>query len=204
MLGKTHLAVGIATTMVIMRPTFLPELVVGLGAASVGAVISDIDVGTTEAHKDADVITAMAVASIVAVGLLEKFFNLGITNRIMADSNMFRIVAGILVFIGVCAVGKQMPHRSMMHSILALVLLSVCIYAVFPMAAPYFAIAFASHLVTDLFNFKKVMLLYPIKGGICLKLFHAKGIGNTVLFLAGSAIAAIEVLILLMRIIANR
>ena len=62
MLGKTHMAVGVAAAMAVVHPKSLPELVIGLSAAAVGAVISDIDVGTAEAHKDADVIMAMAAA----------------------------------------------------------------------------------------------------------------------------------------------
>lgn len=201
MLGKTHLAVGIAASMAVLHPETPMELIAGLGASAVGAVISDIDVGTTDAHRDSDIITAIAVVSVIAVIALEKVFHLGIIDRIMRDSNMFRIVLGVLVFIGVCAVGKQTPHRSMMHSIAALVVLTGCIYTVFPMLASYFAVAFASHLITDLFNFKRVQLLYPIPGGICFKLFHAKGMANSVLLTVGGLVAVVEIGLQLIKMI---
>ncbi len=190
MLGKTHMAVGIAAAMAIVDPKSLPELVVGLSAAGVGAVISDIDVGTAEAHRDANVIIILAMAAVAVAAGIEKVFHIGIVQRIMTNSNAARIVMGCVVFLVICAVGKQMPHRSMMHSFLVLGILTVCVYVAIPMAVPYFTIAFASHLFTDIFNFKKVRLLYPLPGGICLKLFHADGAANALLFTLGCVAAA--------------
>ena len=46
MLGKTHMAVGVASSLLLLPPSNIQELVLGTGAAAVGAVISDIDVGT--------------------------------------------------------------------------------------------------------------------------------------------------------------
>lgn len=201
MLGKTHMAVGIAAAMAALHPSTLPELVVGLGAAAVGAVISDIDVGTAEAHRDADIVTLMAVASVVGIAILEQIFHLGIINRIKQDAGMTRILLGVFVFIGVCAVGRKTPHRSMMHSLLVMAVLSGCVYMAFPMAMPYFAVAFASHLFTDLFNFKQVQLLYPIRQGICFKMFHAKGIANSVLLTVGGLLVVVEVGLSLLRIL---
>lgn len=201
MLGKTHLVVGIAVSMVILRPDTLPELIVGLGASSVGTVISDIDVGTANAHKDADKICAIAVAALVAVAVIEEIFHLGIYERLMERNNLLKILVGAFGFIGVCAFGKEQPHRSFMHSFLALILLSILVRTMFPMAMPYFALAFLSHLATDIFNFKKVKLWYPLKDGICLKMFHAKGVANRTMFLVAGAIAVVEVTWLLVQIL---
>lgn len=203
MLGKTHLAVGIAVSMTILRPDTLPELITGLGAASVGALISDIDVGTTDAHRDADIVTVMAVFAAAFVVILDQVFHVGIWQMLMQKSSFARIIPGLLAFIGVCAFGKEQPHRSFMHSFLALFLLSALVGVIFPTAMPYFALAFLSHLATDIFNYKRVRLLYPMKkGGFCLKLFRAKGFANRVLFLAGSAVSLGAVALLLIRILA--
>ena len=125
--------------MAILRPNTLPELIVGLGASSVGAVISDIDVGMASAHKDADKICAIAL---VAVAVIEEVFHLGIYQRLMEHNNLLKILVGAAGFIGVCAFGKEQPHRSFMHSFLALVLLSILVRAMFPMAMPYFALGY--------------------------------------------------------------
>jgi inner membrane protein len=200
MLGKTHLAVGIAASMLAVHPSTLPELVIGVGAAAVGAVISDIDVGTTESHRDADIISTIAVVAVVAVLVLDKVFNIGVYEILKERSNMARVILGALAFIGVCAFGKEQPHRSFMHSFLALIILSALVGVILPTAMPYFAVAFISHLATDLFNFKKVRLLYPLKGGISFHMFHAKGIANSVIFLAGSVVSVAAVVMNFARI----
>lgn len=193
MLGKTHLAVGVAASLAVVHPATLPELLIGVGAAAVGAVISDIDVGTTDSHRDADIITAMAVASIVLVVGLDKLFDIGVYQTITKNGGLTKVLFAALAFIGVCAFGKEQPHRSFMHSFMALVILTVIVGVLLPTAAPYFGVAFLSHLVTDLFNYKKVRLLYPMPGGVCFKLFHATGIANHVLFIAGCIAAGVEV-----------
>lgn len=195
MLGKTHLAVGIAASLAVVHPATIPELVIGLGVAAVGAVISDIDVGTTESHRDANIISAMAFVAVVAVVAADKLFNLGVYEILQERSNLARLIVGALAFIGVCAFGKEQPHRSFMHSFLAMVILSALVGVILPPAMPYFAVAFLSHLITDLFNFKKVRLLYPLKGGVAFHMFHAKGIANSFILLAGS-VASVAVIAL--------
>ena len=54
MLGKTHMAVGIAATLAILPPQNMRQLILEAGAGAVGALISDIDVGTSGSHQDSD------------------------------------------------------------------------------------------------------------------------------------------------------
>ena len=195
MLGKTHMAVGIAATLAITQPSGISELVLAVGAGSLGALISDIDVGTSNSHRDADKITALSVVVVLAVFALDYFCNTQIIERIIGSSGYLRIIAGLLLFIGICAFGKEQPHRSFMHSFLGAVMLTGCVDVIYPDAAPYFAVGFLSHLATDIFNKKKVRLLYPLKGGVSLGLFHAYGLANDIFFAVGSIIAVIEVII---------
>lgn len=195
MLGKTHMAVGIAATLAITQPSGVSELVLAVGAGSLGALISDIDVGTSNSHRDADKITALSVVVVLAVFALDYFCNTQIIERIIGSSGYLRIIAGLLLFIGICAFGKEQPHRSFMHSFLALILLSFALGLIWENAVIYFAIGFLSHLATDIFNKKKVRLLYPMKGGVSLGLFHAYGLANDIFFAVGSIIAVIEVII---------
>ncbi|CDE52853.1 predicted membrane-bound metal-dependent hydrolase (DUF457) [Roseburia sp. CAG:303] len=195
MLGKTHMAVGIAATLAITQPSGISELVLAVGAGSLGALISDIDVGTSNSHRDADKITALSVVVVLAVFALDYFCNTQIIERIIGSSGYLRIIAGLLLFIGICAFGKEQPHRSFMHSFLALILLSFALGLIWEKAVIYFAVGFLSHLATDIFNKKKVRLLYPLKGGVSLGLFHAYGLANDIFFAVGSIIAVIEVII---------
>ena len=52
MLGKTHMAVGVAAGLLVLQPKNLQELILGTGVSAIGSVISDIDVGTSESHKE--------------------------------------------------------------------------------------------------------------------------------------------------------
>ena len=189
------MAVGIAATLAITQPSGVSELVLAVGAGSLGALIRDIDVGTSNSHRDADKITALSVVVVLAVFAMDYFCNTQIIERIIGSSGYLRIIAGLLLFIGICAFGKEQPHRSFMHSFLALILLSFALGLIWEKAVIYFAIGFLSHLATDIFNKKKVRLLYPMKGGVSLGLFHAYGLANDIFFAIGSIVAIIEVII---------
>lgn len=189
------MAVGIAATLAITQPSGVSELVLAVGAGSLGALISDIDVGTSNSHRDADKITALSVVVVLAVFAMDYFCNTQIIERIIGSSGYLRIIAGLLLFIGICAFGKEQPNRSFMHSFLALILLSFALGLIWEKAVIYFAVGFLSHLATDIFNKKKVRLLYPMKGGVSLGLFHAYGLANDIFFAIGSIVAIIEVII---------
>lgn len=46
-MGKIHMAVGIAAILAVMQPECLLEFVLAAGGGTLGAVISDIDVGSS-------------------------------------------------------------------------------------------------------------------------------------------------------------
>lgn len=200
MLGKTHFAVGVASSLMFTQPKTLQDVILAVGIGGMGALISDIDVDTSGSHKYANKIIAVAVLIIIAVFAAEQIWNVGLIKQIVSDSNYARIAIGAILFIAICAFGKQQPHRSFMHSILALVLLTASIGMIWQDLIPYFAIGFASHLIIDMFNFKKVRLLYPFKGGVALKLFHAKGLANNLFFVIGSVLAVIQLVLFVLKI----
>lgn len=121
----------------------------GAGAAAIGGLISDIDVGTSQAHRDADKIITATVAVAVLTILAEYKLNLGIYRRLTSDSSVLRLLTGTAAFLLICAYGKQQPHRSFMHSFAALALLTACVDIIYPDASAYFAVGFLSHLVLD-------------------------------------------------------
>lgn len=51
MTGKTHLSVGTAATVCVTQPQTLSSLLLCLGTAAIGSVISDIDVTTSESRE---------------------------------------------------------------------------------------------------------------------------------------------------------
>ena len=168
MLGRTHFFIGTAAALAVLQPQTVPVLVTGAGAAAIGSLISDIDVGTSQAHRDADKIITATVAVAALTILAEYKLNLGIYRRLTSDSNILRLLAGTAAFLLLCAYGKQQPHRSFMHSFAALALLTACVDIIYPDASAYFAVGFLSHLVLDVLNRKPEKLLWPWKKGFCL------------------------------------
>lgn len=146
---KNTFFIGTAAALAVLQPQTVPALVAGAGAAAIGGLISDIDVGTSQAHRDADKIITATVAVAVLTILAEYKLNLGIYRRLTSDSSVLRLLAGTAAFLLICAYGKQQPHRSFMHSFAALALLTACVDIIYPDVSAYFAVGFLSHLVLD-------------------------------------------------------
>ena len=200
MLEKTHMAVGVATTLAITRPATITEFVLATGFGALGALISDIDVGTSKSHHAADNMVLLAMFAVAAILIMDTVLHAGIVKRIIQDSGYIRICIGVILFVATCAFGKEQPHRSFMHSILALVLLSIAIGLIWQKCVMYFYIGFLSHIAIDSLNMRKVRLLYPAKGGVCFKLFHAHGLANDVLFVIGMAVSTLEIMMFIIRV----
>ena len=131
----------------------MPTLVAGAGAAAIGGMISDIDSGTSQAHREADKIMTAAIAVTAIVILADYKFHVGIYERLMRNSSIARLLTGAMAFIIICTYGSGQPHRSFMHSFLSMFMLTACMDVIYPDAAPYFAIAYASHLALDMLNY---------------------------------------------------
>lgn len=82
-----------------------------------------------------------------------------------------------------------------MHSIIAVGALGSIVYMILPVLLVPFAVAMMSHIIVDMFNFKKVYVLYPVKKGIALNLCKSDGAINKLLFVSGIAVSIILVLI---------
>jgi len=157
MLGRTHFFIGISAALAVMQPSSMPTLVAGAGAAAIGGMISDIDSGTSQAHREAD-----------------------------------KIMTAAMAFIIICTYGSSQPHRSFMHSFLSLFMLTACIDVIYPDAAPYFAVAYASHLALDLLNYRRLRLIWPMKRGISLGFCSSQGLINHLLMSAGMVCVVLE------------
>ena len=191
MMGHTHLAVGIAAGLLAVHPTSLPELLAGIGAGALGGLIPDIDVGTSKSHKQADMITMFSAVIVAVVILTDWLFHVGIQDKLMQNETFAQMFTPVIIFIGVCAYGKGTPHRTFMHSILTMVLLTACVGIALPIAAPYFCFGFLSHIVLDIFNKKRVRIFWPSKKGICLKMSSSHGKTNKILFYSGVIISCL-------------
>ena len=194
MLGRTHFFIGISAALAVMQPSSMSTLVAGAGAAAIGGMISDIDSGTSQAHKEADKIMTAAIAITAVVIFADCKFHVGIYERLMRNSSIARLLTGAMAFIIICTYGSGQPHRSFMHSFLSMFMLTACMDVIYPDAAPYFAIAYASHLALDMLNYRRLQLIWPMKRGFSLRLCSSQGLVNRLLLSAGMACVVLELI----------
>lgn len=204
MLGKTHMAVGVATSLLLLQPQTLPELILGAGTAAVGSVISDIDCGTSDSSRKAEKIIFILETLIVVIAAVEARWHLGLYQKLMANSSASRMILACAAFIAVCAYGKKTPHRSFLHSFLAGGLLMSSVAVFLPMLVPYFGIAFASHLALDVLNRKGEQLLFPYRKRFSLGICSSSGLVNRLFLLCGTVLTAGVTLRLLAGMVLHR
>ena len=90
MTGKTHAAVGLGTVLAVTQPSTVHGMILAAGTGMLGALISDIDVGTSKSHKDADRITLVAVLLVAAEIALNYFYDYSIWEKIRNNQSMDR------------------------------------------------------------------------------------------------------------------
>jgi len=193
--------IGISASLAITAPQTAPEFLLAVSVGAIGAVISDIDVETSNIHRNIGKVLLLMIALAAVLLGLDVFLKTGIVHKVMDDSSILKIAVGCLIFMVVCVFGKEQPHRTFMHSFLALFLLDFAIGLIWPKLIFYFTIGFLSHLVLDILNKKKLRLLYPLKGGFCIRLFSADGLANQIFYIVGCIAAGIEMILFAMRLI---
>ncbi len=193
MTGKTHLVTGMALTMLITQPQTVSENVICLGAAAVGSVISDIDVSTSSSRKNFNKVLIIITVSVLAVFLTEMFFHVGIVRTLGKNSSFMRVAVGFMAMVSICLYGKGCPHRTFMHSLTGLALMSISAYIILPRTALYMGISILTHIALDLFNKRKIQILYPLKKPkIAFKICKAGGIADHLVFGCGAFLFTIE------------
>lgn len=195
MTGKTHMAVGVASTLVVTKPQNITELTLCASIGAFGSLLCDIDVSTSKSHKIIEKLVTIGLFAGILTAYMEYSYQIGLIEMFCKDSDLVRLAIGILLFFSVCVFGKEQPHRSFMHSILALFLLSAIVYFIFPMATKYFVVAMASHIIVDLLNYKNVQLFYPFPGGISLHLCHSDGVIDSYVRFSATFICIMECLV---------
>ena len=199
MMGKTHIAVGIATSVLVMQPRSFEECILSVVGGSVGGILADIDILDNGSH---DTLSTQLFAFGISAVLLaaDYFFHLGICSGIMRNGTMFPTI-GVVLFAMLCFAGILTPHRGFTHSIAGVLAYTAAVALIYPPFIPAFAVGYISHLALDLLNKKKLPLFYPLKAGFCLKLCYADGIANKIFLLAGTAVSVIMLSLTLIQLV---
>lgn len=185
MLAKAHITVGMAAAFTIMAPESVPEALPVITGASLGCLICDLDCDSPTEKKDSSHWRLVMFAVAAAVLFEDYHIDAGMW-RSLTQSGSYLWCAGIAGFALTCAFASISSHRGFSHSLLALALEAFSLWLVFPAAVVPFTIAFATHLILDMTNYKPVRILYPLKTGISFGWFHADRLANRLCAVMGS------------------
>ena len=198
MMGKTHIAVGIAAAYTVMHPRTVPEFIIATVGGSLGGVMADIDVKIDTSNKFAmkaslDALYGEILAIAISAGALAGDFFTGgnILKGIIAS--LPRFIIGMAIFIALTVIGELSKHRDKTHSLLVMLLFSASVYLIEPHIGIAFAVGYGSHLIIDLFNKSPIRILYPLKKDICFKLCYADRLGNELFLVSGVLIMVLYI-----------
>ena len=190
MMSRTHIAVGIATSLAVLQPSTAVGCLAAVAGGAVGGIICDVDAHSSEYARDArqgQAVAAAIVATAIAIDLAGGY---GFCARVVERMD-FDAMLGVAGIAATGYLGSRKPHRAFAHSLLALGLYCIAISLVAPTLVAPFALGFASHIVLDLLNKQPVQVLFPLKSGaFCLGICRADGTANRMLAVLGTIAAA--------------
>ncbi len=200
MMGKTHIAVGIASAYILMQPKTPTEFVVATVGGSIGGVMADIDVKidtrnvfARKATMDAPYGEALAIALSSCAIAADFLLGGDIVSGVIQQRGL--ALAGVALLVGFVVFGRRGEHRDRTHSILAQFVSTVAVSLIDVRIAIAYSIGYASHLLIDLLNKKGIRLLYPMKKTFCFKVCYADRLGNEALLIVGVCIIALFILL---------
>lgn len=193
MMGKTHLVMGIAAAMAVLQPHSYPGFAAAAVGGAIGGIMADVDMKLNHSSrhsKKRDVLYTRLAAMVLAVSVLMGDFFRGGRIYCFLLENWMRSAMGVAGFFVLAVIGACCPHRGATHSLLFLALFTLAAAQINPSIGTAFFLGYASHIGMDLLNKSPVKLLYPMKKGFCLKLCHADGFANELLFFVGVGVIA--------------
>lgn len=187
MLVKTHVAVGVATALLIQPPTTIPTLCTAIAVSSLSGVICDIDADHSKAKKGFDKV--LMFLFLLGLGLydLSRYLSFGVEEVVLQNVNIAKPIFALLALLLICLYGKMQSHRGFMHSFACCFMITVIINWLNPSLSAYFCIAFLSHITIDLLNKQGEQLFWPFKWRGSLGFCKSDGIVNKLMLMIGIA-----------------
>jgi len=200
MMAKSHIAVGLAAATLVVAPATFKEVVPLVIGASVGSIICDLDSKKSNVNKDA-FYGRLIVGIICAVMVvLDVYFGMSVWKSIKAGLDP-TLALGIGIFAAMIFICSKTNHRGFAHSFVALAIYMYALQFIYVDVMLPFGVAFISHIVLDLFNKKRVKILWPVKRGFCLGLCYSNRLGNRIAFIAGCCALVLEVVAIQMKVL---
>ena len=192
MTSRTHIPIGVITALAVAQPATIPGCMCAIAGGAIGGLFPDIDNAPVQKKynisekEDWWQLVVYAVLGIGAFFGLDYIFGDGACNYIYTNFGIPMGIA-IVIFIGLCIFGlwrtsgKQLnPHRTFMHSLLACILFTVCVWFICRPISIAFGLGFISHILIDIVNKTGVQYFWPIKTKICLKWCDSNGKTNRI------------------------
>lgn len=181
-MGKTHIAVGVATAILVVQPDSAGSLTTAIAGGAIGGVISDIDVKTTSHPSSKDGIYSRILGICIAFVAIFIGHLCGseLLPRLMTEP-IWQPILACVIFAVTLVFMRKSKHRTFSHSIIALLICSIGIALINVTLAIAFGVGFMSHILLDMLNKQKVYFLSPLAGGYCLSVFYANKIANKVI-----------------------
>ena len=197
MQGKTHVATGIAASLVILHPTTVTGVIGSVVGGAIGGWISDID--CRRGHISEGSIAGMIITALISVSILflDHFIGNGICAYVVSNWGIPSIIASI-VLVACLVFGFISSHRTFTHSLLAVAIMT---FAVFFIAKPLtfpFLIGIIIHILLDLTNGRSLQLLFPAKWSFCWDICDSDGKANFVIMNVSTIVSVIMAAVLTM------
>ena len=197
---KTHVMCANLVSLYLMKPDSISELLITCGCASLGGLVSDVDLKDSTSDKLFDRLMTSLITIIVMSFFVKYFFDFDLYCKVK-EYDFLSYLISICLFIVVAYFGSKSSHRSFTHSMLGLFVYSAILSYGFGMNViiPYF-VSHLSHIVLDLFNKKGIALFYPSKYRFCLDLCESNGKVNKFLFILFSVLIILYLILISMGI----
>lgn len=183
MTGKTHMAIGIATGLVLSRGEPAQTQLVFTLSCAIGALIPDLDHPKAKLNQNFLLIKNKFFSILLYLALTIGFVYLYITKE-----NLIFALLAITAFLI-----SMSTHRGFTHSILGYLLVTSIVRILsldYNMPNVYlgFASGYISHIIADFLTVKGIKLFYPISKHISfpiMSLTNINSIKNIILMLLG-------------------
>ncbi|MBR6029267.1 MAG: metal-dependent hydrolase [Clostridia bacterium] len=190
MMGKTHLAVGVAAALLACHPSTPAGLLAATAGGAIGGMVCDIECRASLHARDRQVAWGLAAVVLAFALCADRLLQAGLLTDLLQRQAGQAIVAGLGI-LALLMLGRRSGHRAFSHSLCYVLPLTACVWLILPPLALPFLAAALSHLLLDLLNHRPIHPLWPLsRKGFCLKLCRADGWVNRVMMGAG-AVAAV-------------
>lgn len=205
MTGKTHIAAGVAASLILIRPNDIKDIITTVVVSAFSSLIVDVDIKSSKFSKLLKKLVFLIVTIAISSALVDYVFNLGYLKEIINkinDRSIIMILLGIITVIFLSYIITKSGHRGFTHSLTALLLVVYACYIwLIPIISYPIIVGYGMHILADITNKKGVQLFYPFKTRYCLKLCKSNGLADKITFFSCTAIYMIMIILLIYGIV---